>query len=51
MNPNDFSEIKINYVKYPKILYTKISDTIAYANIVDPDQTSLVRVYIVYHST
>ena len=29
-----------NYGKSPKILYTKISDKMAYANSVDPDQTA-----------
>ena len=29
-----------NYGKCPKILYTKVSDKIAYANSVDPDQTA-----------
>ena len=31
-----------NYSKYPKILYTKVSDKIAYANSVDPDQTGII---------
>ena len=40
----------------PKILYTKVSDKMAHANSVDPDQTapewsSLIRVYTVCHST
>ena len=29
------------YGKCPKILYTKISDKMAYANSVDPNQTAL----------
>ena len=28
------------YGKIPKILYTKVSDKMAYANTVDPDQTA-----------
>ena len=28
------------YCKCPKISYTKISDTVAYANSADPDQTA-----------
>ena len=38
------------YGKCPKILYTNISDRMAYANNVDPDQT-VPRVYTVCHST
>ena len=34
-----------NYGKYPKILYTKVSDEMAYANSAEPDQTAPV-----YHS-
>ena len=30
-----------NYGKYPKILYNKSSDKMAYANSVDPDQSAL----------
>ena len=30
----------LHYSKCPKISYTKISDKIAYANNVDPDQTA-----------
>ena len=40
--------------KCPKILYTRISDKMAYANSADPDQTfrsSLIKVYTVCHST
>ena len=45
----------IQYVICPKILYTKVSDKISYANSVDPDQTApeeagLIRVYTVCHS-
>ena len=48
-------EVKM-YGKCPKILYTKVSDKIAYANSVDPDQTALLRsslimIYTVCHST
>ena len=29
----------LKYGKYPKILYTKVSDKVAYASRADPDQT------------
>ena len=32
--------MKIRYDKCPKILYTELSDKMAYANNVDPDQTA-----------
>ena len=46
--------LKKTYGNCPKILYTVVSDKMAYANNVDPDQTarsSLIRVYTVCHST
>ena len=48
--------LNLPYGKCPKILNTKVSDKMTYANSVDPDQTapegsSLIRVYTVCHST
>ena len=34
-------EVSIEYYgKFPKILYTKVADKMAYANSADPDQTA-----------
>ena len=41
----------MRYGKCPKIVYTKVSDKMAYANSADPDQTALIEVCTVYHST
>ena len=42
------------YYKFPKTLYTKVSDKMAYANIADPDRTipmsSLITIYIACHT-
>ena len=43
MSENDVILVVIRllmYCKCPKILYTKVSDKIAHANSVDPDQTA-----------
>ena len=44
------SNKKKSYGKCPTILYTKVSDKVAYANSADPDQTVLIKVYTVCHS-
>ena len=35
-----FSQLPVFYLNYPKILYTKFSDKLVYANSADPDQTA-----------
>ena len=39
---------KAQYGKCPKILYTKSSDKMAYANSVDPDQTAGLPIWSGY---
>ena len=41
----------LKYGKCPKILYTKVSNKMEYANSVDLDQSTLISVYTVCHST
>ena len=36
------------YGKYPKILYTKVSDKMAYANSVDPEQTVPEGLFVIH---